>query len=84
MRKTLLFLSLLVASACSQATNAVNSDASVSNVQLETAKYFATSAGNVRVGNFKQSVLGTEYNARVSGRLYDCHYVRGTVSCISA
>ena len=84
MRKLLILVPFLVASACSQATDAVNSDVSVAKVQTETAKYFATSTRNVAVGNFKQSVLGTEYKARVAGRMYDCHYVRGTVSCTTA
>lgn len=84
MRKTLILMPLLVATACSQATDAVNSDASPATLQLETAKYFATSTRNVQVGNLKRTVLGTEYNARVTGRVFDCHYVRGAVSCVNA
>jgi len=84
MRKLLIMVPLLVATACTQATEAVNSDVSVAKVQTETAKYFSTSTRNVAVGNFKQTVLGTAYKARVSGRMYDCHYVRGTVSCTAA
>ncbi len=84
MRKLLILLPILVATACSQAAETVNSDATAANVKLETAKYFATSTRNVSVGNFKQTVLGTEYKARVGGRMYDCHYIRGTVSCTTA
>ena len=57
----------------------MNSDASVSNVHAETVKYFQT--GNVKVGDFNQTVLGTQYKARVNGRMYDCRYLRKAVTC---
>ncbi len=84
MRKGLVLLSVLAVSACAQATETVNSDATAANVTVETAKYFSTSTRNVRVGNFKQTLVGTEYKARVSGRMYDCHYIRKSVSCTNA
>ncbi|MDJ0638751.1 MAG: hypothetical protein QNJ20_07955 [Paracoccaceae bacterium] len=84
MRKGLVLLSVLAVSACAQATETVNSDATAANVTVETAKYFSTSTRNVRVGNFKQTLVGTEYKARVGGRMYDCHYIRKSVSCTNA
>lgn len=84
MRKLLIATPILALTACAQATDAVNSDASPEAVKYETAKYFSTSTSNVRVGNFKQGVLGTAYQAKVGGRLFDCHYVRKTVSCTRA
>ncbi len=77
-------MSVLAVSACAQATETVNSDATAANVTVETAKYFSTSTRNVRVGNFKQSLVGTAYKARVGGRMYDCHYIRKSVSCTNA
>ena len=75
---------MLVLTACASATDAVNSDASAANVQMETAKYFSTSTKNVRVGAFKQTLLGTEYKAKIGSRTYNCHYIRSTVSCQNA
>ena len=81
MRK-LLFLSAIASlSACAQTTEAVNSDATPANIKMETAKYFSTSPRNVRVGNFKQTVLGTEYRAQVGNRMFDCRYTRKIVTC---
>lgn len=84
MRKFLILAPVLALTACAQATETVNSDATAANVQVETAKYFSTSTKNVRVGAFEQSLLGTKYKARVGSRTYDCHYVRSTVSCQNA
>ena len=84
MRKGLVLLSVLAVSACAQATETVNSDATAANVTVETAKYFSTSTRNVRVGNFKQTLVGTEYKAKVGGRMYECHYIRKAVSCTNA
>ncbi len=84
MRKLLILVPVLAITACAQATETVNSDASATNVRYETAKYFSTSTKNVRVGGFKQTLLGTQYRANVGGRNYDCHYVRKTVSCQGA
>ena len=81
MKKSVVLAAVLALSACADATKAVNSDASPARLQAETAAYFATSKRNVRVGNFKQSMLGTAYQARVAGRLFDCNYFRGTVRC---
>ena len=84
MRKLLILAPMLVLTACASATDAVNSDASAANVQMETAKYFSTSTKNVRVGAFKQTLLGTEYKAKIGSRTYNCHYIRSTVSCQNA
>lgn len=84
MRKLLKLAPVLVLAACAQATDAVNSDATAANVQKETAAYFATSSKNVRVGAFKQTLLGTEYKAQVGSRMFNCHYIRQTVSCQNA
>ena len=63
MKKFVILLGLLAASACSQATDAVNSDVTQAKLQSDTAKYFATSPKQVRIGNMKQSVVGTAYQA---------------------
>ncbi len=84
MRKLLILAPVLALTACGQATEAVNSDATAANVQIQTAKYFSTSTKNVRVGAFKQTLLGTEYKAKVGGRTFDCHYIRKAVSCKKA
>ena len=84
MRKLLILTPVLALAACAQATDAVNSNATEANIKTETAKYFSTSSRNVRVGYFKQNVLGTQYKARVGGRSYDCRYVRKIVSCTNA
>lgn len=81
MRKLLILAPVLALMGCAQATDTVNSDATPAKVQVETAKYFSTSSRNVRVGAFKQTLLGTEYKAKVGGRTYDCHYIRSAVSC---
>ena len=81
MKKLVLITAILGLSACADATKAVNSDVSGARLQHDTAVYFATSKRNVRVGNFKQNVFGTAYKAKVGGRMYDCKYFRGTVSC---
>ncbi len=83
--RNLLILAVVVSlSACAQTTEAVNSDATPANIQSETAKYFSTSPRNVRVGSFKQTVLGTEYRAKVGTRLFDCRYTRKIVTCKNA
>ena len=84
MKKLVLITALLGLAACADATKVVNSDVSSARLQSDTAVYFATSKRNVRVGNFKQSVLGTSYKAKVGGRLYDCKYFRGSVTCSAA
>lgn len=81
MRSSMIIVPLLALAACGQATDAVNSDASAANVQMQTAKYFETSPRHVRVGAFKQTMLGTEYKAQVGRRTFNCHYIRKTVSC---
>ncbi len=84
MRKILILAPILALAACAQATDAVNSDASATNVKYETAKYFSTSSKNVRVGAFKQTMLGTEYKAKVGGRTFNCRYLRSAVTCQNA
>ncbi|MEM7718723.1 MAG: hypothetical protein AAF222_05925 [Pseudomonadota bacterium] len=84
MRTCSILLPIFVLSACGQATDAVNSDATPAKVQVETATYFSTSPGNVRVGAFEQTLLGTKYKANVGGRSYDCHYIRSAVTCQNA
>lgn len=81
MRKLPLILSGLALSACAQATDAINSDATPAKLRAETASYFSTSAYNVSVGNLNPGLLGTAYQARVSGRLYDCRYFKTAVTC---
>ena len=81
MTRILALLALAALAACSQATDAVNSDVSVAKLQSDTAVYFATSSRNVRVGNLQSTLVGTSYNAKIGGRMYDCQYFRGTVSC---
>ncbi|NNE79353.1 MAG: hypothetical protein HKN18_03685 [Silicimonas sp.] len=81
MRKLILLVGILAVSACAQATDAVNSDVTQAKLQTDTAKYFDTSPRYVKVGNLKQSMVGTAYQARVGGRLYDCKYFRSAVSC---
>lgn len=81
MKKIVILAALLGLSACSNATKAVNSDATPAKLRLDTATYFATSQRNVAVGNFSQTVFGTAYQAKVVGTVYDCNYFRGTVSC---
>lgn len=83
MNKALVLTTALFLSACSgsEVTGKVHADATPQNIQIETAKYFATSSRNVRVGNMKSSMLGTAYQAKISGSLYDCRYFKKTVSC---
>ncbi|MCV6593278.1 MAG: hypothetical protein OIF48_10030 [Silicimonas sp.] len=81
MKKCAIAAGLFALSACASATEAVNSDVSRGGLQASTAAYFATSRTNVRIGNLNQSVLGTAYQSRVGGQLYDCNYFRGAVSC---
>lgn len=81
MRKFLILAPVLALTACAQAADTVNSDATPERVQLETAKYFSTSSRNVRVGSINKTMLGTQYKAQVGGRMFDCHYVRGSVTC---
>lgn len=84
MRKLLILSAFVSLSACAQTTEAVNSNATPANIQAETAKYFSTSPRNVRVGSFKQTVLGTEYRAQVGSRMFDCRYMRKIVTCTNA
>lgn len=84
MKKIVILTAILGLGACASATEAVNSDVSRAGLQADTATYFATNRGNVRVGKVSQSVLGTAYQSRVSGTLYDCNYFRGAVSCSRA
>jgi len=84
MKKLLIIPALLAVSACADATKAVNSDVSAASLKTSTANYFVTSPKHVRVGNLKQSVLGTAYQAMVGGRLFDCDYFRGAVTCSRA
>ncbi len=81
MKKLLILTALFGLGACASATETVNSDVSRASLQSSTASYFATNKGNVRVGGMKQSVLGTAYQSRVGGTLYNCNYFRGAVSC---
>ncbi len=86
MQKALVLTAVLVLSACSGAemTDKLHADATPANIKLETAKYFSTSQRSVRVGNMRPGVLGTGYQAKVSGTLYDCRYFKKTVTCSRA
>lgn len=81
MKKIVILAALFGLGACASATEAVNSDVSRAGLQKDTAAYFATSARNVRVGNISQNVFGTAYQSKVGGKLYNCNYFRGAVSC---
>ena len=84
MRKYLGLILVFGVSACGYASDAVNSDVSATTLQNSTASYFETNRQNVYVSKFKPGVLGTEYEAQVLGRTFDCHYFRSSVSCIGA
>ena len=86
MRKALFLTSVLFLSACSsgEVNGKLHADATPANIKYETAKYFATSTSRVRVGNMKPGMLGTAYNAKVSGKVYDCRYFKKTVTCSRA
>lgn len=81
MHKFIAIVSLAALSACSYATEQVNSDVSAAKLQHSTASLFKTSTRNVAVSNFKATVVGTEYKARVGRGVYDCHYIRGSATC---
>ena len=81
MQKYLVLSAFIAVSACAQATDAINSDVTPLKLQTSTADYFDTTKRYVRVGNMKQSVMGTAYQARVGGKLYDCRYFRSVVTC---
>ena len=81
MRRLGAILSFLALTACGYATDKVNSDVSTAKLQSDTARYFGTSSNNVRVGNLKQSVLGTAYRAHIGDVSYDCHYFRKAITC---
>lgn len=72
---------LLALAACAKTTETVNSDVTYSKLQQDTASYFNTSPSRVAIGNMRRGVLGTAYQARVSGRVFDCHYFRSSVTC---
>lgn len=84
MPRFLPLISVLAVSACAQATDAINSDATPAKLKTNTAEYFSTSPYNVKVGNLRPGMLGTAYQARVSGRLYDCRYFKTAVTCKKA
>lgn len=79
--KTLLSAGFLALAACAQTTETVNSDVTPAKLQRDTAVYFNTSPSRVAIGNVKKGVLGTAYQARVAGRVFDCHYFRSSVTC---
>ncbi|AZQ68080.1 hypothetical protein EF888_13620 [Silicimonas algicola] len=81
MRKFLAILALTSLAACATATEKVNSDVSAAGLKRSTATYFSTAPRNVQVGSLRQSMLGTSYKAKVSGRMYDCKYFRTSVTC---
>ena len=81
MKKLVILTALFGLGACASATEMVNSDVSRASLQKDTATYFATSTRNVKVVSISQSVLGTAYQSRVAGKLYNCQYFRGAVSC---
>ena len=81
MQKLIAILSLSALAACAAATETVNSDATPAQLQKSTAQFFKTSTGNVRVSGLKATLVGTEYRAQVGRGLYDCHYIRGAISC---
>lgn len=81
MQKQLAILALVSLGACSTASETVNSDATPLALQQSTAAYWQTSASNVRVGNLQPGVLGTHYSAQVGRTMYNCFYVRGSVTC---
>ncbi len=84
MQKFLALVALSALTACSAASDAVNSDVNVAKLQSSTASYFQTPAQNVTVSKLEAGVLGTEYEAHVWGRKFDCHYFRSVVTCESA
>ena len=84
MRALIPLVSLLVLGACGSATDAINSDVDVAKLQARTASYFRTPSQNVSISKFRQTVLGTEYQAQVSGRAFNCHYFQSSVSCEGA
>ena len=81
MPRYLAIVSLAALAACAQATETVNSDVTTQGLQDRTASYFNTYGSNVQIVSYRQSVVGTAYKARVSGRLYDCKYFRSAITC---
>ncbi len=83
MRKILIVTSLVALGACSsgEVNDTLHADATPSNIQMETAKYFETSRSRVRIGSLKQGILGTSYRAKVAGSIYDCKYFKKAVTC---
>jgi len=81
LKPSLLLAGLLVLAACAKTTETVNSDVTLAKLQQDTATYFNTSPSRVAIGNMRQGVLGTAYQARVAGRVFDCHYFRSSVTC---
>ena len=81
LHKTILIAGLLALAACAKTTETVNSDVTTAKLQKDTATYFNTSPSRVAIGNIKKGVLGTAYQARVAGRVFDCHYFRSSVTC---
>ena len=79
--RTLLFLSLFFLAACGSATEAVNKGVTPAKLQADTARYFQTSTGNVRIGKMQQNMLGTAYQARVGRAHYNCNQFRAAITC---
>jgi hypothetical protein len=81
MPRLLIVLAFAALSACAPATEKVNEGVTPAKLQADTATYFRTSAGNVRVGKMTKGVLGTSYQARVGRTLYNCKQFRAAITC---
>ena len=81
MPRLLFVLAFAALSACAQATEKVNEGVTPAKLQSDTAAYFRTSTGNVKVGKLTQGVLGTSYQARVGRTLYYCKQFRAAITC---
>lgn len=81
MRYLPILLSIAALSACASTTEAVNKNVTPAKIQADTARYFSTSPRNVTISNVRQTMLGTNYRARVGRTNYTCSQFRSAVSC---
>lgn len=81
-RGVIVFIAVALMSACAPMVSGVmNASIDDQAVHEKTAKHFGVSRENVAISSIEKGALSTAYQARVTGRLYNCTIYYGEVKC---
>jgi hypothetical protein len=63
------------------ASAATNAGVTEATALEKTAKYFGVAEKDVVISSYVKGALGTTYQARTGGKIYNCQFTYGEVNC---